>query len=871
MKNNNTDFSARTKISRILFLFSFCFLFLQSYSANIETYNQEKTFTFEMWNKPVKEVLNYIEKNSQFIFFYYNNTIDIKRNVSLSVKDKPITFVLDQLFKGMDVRYEIKDRQISLKKNEGQQYPQSKKQQKRKLIGTVMDASTDDLLVGVSISVKGTPGVGTITDSAGKFSIEVSNNTELEFSYIGYKTEVQPYHPTLTFHLLPDTQLMQEVTISARRPMIEVGPNGLKANVAGTSLARMGSAAEMLPHLPFVTGHNGEYNVMGCGSPVIYINNKKVRDMTELDRIRANEILSAEVITTPGAEYASDVAAVIRLRTIRRRGQGLSGHFNTTYSQGHSANANEYMALNYRTGGLDLFVKGYMAQQNSYGKTTNMNRIKGSAIWQTNKNDVQTHKSQRFSGELGFNYEPDEHHSFGLRYMPETGIGNADRNSSGRTVTRRNDEETDRINFTTAEQIHTGWDHAANAYYAGELGKWNIDFNADYLFKRSHSDQNAMNNDDATVQADSRMRSSLYAAKLVVSAPLWNGRFSFGTEETFTNRHDIFTQNGFSADADDHIKQSVYAAFADYSRSIRHWKLNMGIRYEHQQTDYYEKGIRIDAQSPTYNDIIPVLAASWSHNGKSFSLSYRLRKNNPDYSLLTNSIRYRSKYEYSQGNPLLKTQKTHRFSAGASWNWLYFSAYFSRILNMYTNIIMPYKEDTHPGVLLFATQTIPTTHNYGISFNASPKLGCWEPQLNVNMAFLDMNANKIGITEHRNQPRFYISLDNNFNLPKGWFFNMEGYLSTASRQGFFVTRTEGQINARLSKSFLKETLTITFTANDILRTGYFHFDLYGIDAYMENRIYRDFQRFGLQVSYKFNATKSKYKGTGAGQSEKNRL
>lgn len=207
----------------------------------------------------------------------------------------------------------------------------------------------------------------------------------IRVSYIGYKTEVQPYHPTPTFHLLPDTQLMQEVTISARRPMIEVGPNGLKANVAGTSLARMGSAAEMLPHLPFVTGRNGEYNVMGCGSPVIYINNKKVRDITELERIRANEILSAEVITTPGAEYASDVAAVIRLHTIRRRGQGLSGHFNTTYSQGHSANANEYMALNYRTGGLDLFVKGYLAQQNSYGKTTNMNRIKGSAIWQTNK------------------------------------------------------------------------------------------------------------------------------------------------------------------------------------------------------------------------------------------------------------------------------------------------------------------------------------------------------------------------------------------------------------------------------------------------------------------------------------------------------
>lgn len=827
-----------------------------------------RQFSIELKDKPLPAALKLIEKEGgKNIIFSYNETESYR--VTASIRQKTELEAIGTVLNGIPFICKEREEYFAIQKK-------GRDIRITEIRGQVTNEKNEPLPYSNVLLL--TPGDSTfvngcVTREDGSFLMIAEEGIPylIRVSYIGYKTEVQPCHPTLTFHLLPDTQLMQEVTISARRPMIEVGPNGLKANVAGTSLARMGSAAEMLPHLPFVTGHNGEYNVMGCGSPVIYINNKKVRDMTELDRIRANEILSAEVITTPGAEYASDVAAVIRLRTIRRRGQGLSGHFNTIYSQGHSANANEYMALNYRTGGLDLFVKGYMAQQNSYGKTTNMNRIKGSAIWQTNKNDVQTHKSQRFSGELGFNYEPDEHHSFGLRYMPETGIGNADRNSSGKTVTRRNDEETDRINFTTAEQIHTGWDHAANAYYAGELGKWNIDFNADYLFKRSHSDQNAMNNDDATVQADSRMRSSLYAAKLVVSAPLWNGRFSFGTEETFTNRHDIFTQNGFSADADDHIKQSVYAAFADYSRSIRHWKLNMGIRYEHQQTDYYEKGIRIDAQSPTYNDIIPVLAASWSHNGKSFSLSYRLRKNNPDYSLLTNSIRYRSKYEYSQGNPLLKTQKTHRFSAGASWNWLYFSAYFSRILNMYTNIIMPYKEDTHPGVLLFATQTIPTTHNYGISFNASPKLGCWEPQLNVNMAFLDMNANKIGITEHRNQPRFYISLDNNFNLPKGWFFNMEGYLSTASRQGFFVTRTEGQINARLSKSFLKETLTITFTANDILRTGYFHFDLYGIDAYMENRIYRDFQRFGLQVSYKFNATKSKYKGTGAGQSEKNRL
>lgn len=90
--------------------------------------------------------------------------------------------------------------------------------------------------------------------------------------------------------------------------------------------------------------------------------------------------------------------------------------------------------------------------------------------------------------------------------------------------------------------------------------------------------------------------------------------------------------------------------------------------------------------------------------------------------------------------------------------------------------------------------------------------------------------------------------------------------------GFFVAHTEGQINARISKSMLKDnSLTLALIANDILRTGYYHFNVYGIDSYNGNRIYRDWQRIGIQFSYKFNATKSKYKGTGAGQDEKNRL
>lgn len=217
MKNTSSIFLTRVRMARILFLFSVCFLSLHSYAVNIGAYAQQKNLTIEMRNKTVKEVLDYIEKNSEFIFFYYSKAIDTKRIVSLSVKDQPITVILDQLFKNTDVRYEIKDRQISLKREElpTQQRPQDSKQQKRKLVGTVTDASSSDPLVGVSISVKDSPGTGTITDLDGKFSIEVSNNTELTFSYIGYKQQVLSVGDlgVLKVKMQSDNEVLDEVVV----------------------------------------------------------------------------------------------------------------------------------------------------------------------------------------------------------------------------------------------------------------------------------------------------------------------------------------------------------------------------------------------------------------------------------------------------------------------------------------------------------------------------------------------------------------------------------------------------------------------------------------------------------------------------------
>ncbi|MCD8263921.1 MAG: STN domain-containing protein [Tannerellaceae bacterium] len=102
-------------------IFLLLFLFTGAcFAAN--TYSQETSFSLELKNETVGNVINMIEKNSEFIFFYLNDVLDTNRSVSVRVKDQPVDKILDQLFEGTDITYRISDRQITvLKKRYGSQ------------------------------------------------------------------------------------------------------------------------------------------------------------------------------------------------------------------------------------------------------------------------------------------------------------------------------------------------------------------------------------------------------------------------------------------------------------------------------------------------------------------------------------------------------------------------------------------------------------------------------------------------------------------------------------------------------------------------------------------------------------------------------
>lgn len=715
---------------------------------------------------------------------------------------------------------------------------------------------------------------GCVTQADGSFLMlgEEGVPYSLRASYIGYATATQTIGDKNLIQLLPDAQALEEVTITAERPLIEPSANGLKANVVGTSLAKMGTASEMLSHLPFVTGKDGSYTVLGHGTPEIYINNRKVRDTGELERLRADEIVSAEVITTPGAQYAANVPAVIRIRTIKQHGQGWSGSFRTNYSQGSLARGYGQVNLNYRTGGLDIFGSGYVTRSTFYGNSTSDDRLEASSVWDVHTQKYYNQKTDYFFGTLGFNYDFNERHSIGLRYEPNAPFGNHKKHVYSDVTVKKDGEFLEEMKTKQVNQDKSKWKHSVNAYYTGNIGKWQVDVNADYLFGQSEKLQQITNNEEKAAESTSKVRNYLYAVKAVASTPIGKGHLSIGTEETFTNRHDLFLQSGFSADADNHVKQSSWSAFANYSLPLGKWNLSAGFRYEHQQTDYYENNIYKKEQSPVYNDFIPTLSANYRNGNWNLTLSYKYLKGNPPYSLLSSAINYRSKYEYMTGNPLLEKQQNKAFLLDASWKWIYISTWYNSVKNSITTVSQAYNDETHPGVTIIDYQNIPSARSYGGSITLAPKFGFWQPQATINLSFWDSDLEAIGINYDWNDPYWYFIFDNTFTLPKGWFINVQGTYVPKFKQSASKKKAMGVVDFRLSKSFLKDdALSVTLTANDIFHTQHNAMTAYSISTSTTFTEYYDHQRVGLQLSYKFNATKSKYKGTGAGQSEKSRL
>ena len=844
---------------RIILIIICVFAFVQS---------QAQKVTREYNNVSLSEALRQLNEQTEdyTISFLYNELEDFR--IITSVHRKSIPDAIRQMIGFYPIRMTVENHEIIV------ECPQKTAPRYK---GIVIDEQGQPIAyanIALLSPKDSTLMTGGVSNESGLFVIPCEQRPVLaRVSFVGYKTVYKLCETTEIdeIRIKPDTYTLKNVTVKGHRLLYTPTERGLQVTVQGTPLEQFGSASDMLSHLPLMMGDG---TIAGHGVPEIYINNKKVRDAQELDRLRADEILSAEIITNPGAEYGANVTSVIRLKTIRKTGEGLSGNFSTAYRQGKENYASGNTRLNYRTkNGMDFFGGIYLTHNNQTFSATSEDQLQASSNWDYARNGEWLYHFNYFFGDLGWNWDINEHHSVGIDYTPFSYLGN-------KPDLRRFEEETwqDGIIVESGKAETFTYrkpkvSHSINAYYVGEVGNWGIDFSADYYMAPEDTEMEGGTIGQSGVSSNSKAKNKLIAEKLVITAPVSKGKLTFGEEASGVDRTTDFTQSGYAADNHIHQQTTTWSLFADYSLTLGKFSLTTNLRWQNELNHYDIDGKRNDEMSPNYSIVIPRASVNYKTEKWNHKLSFSTYRNNPSYLRLSSDIHYRSKYEYDMGNPFLKPQTTYQLSWASGWKWLYAEAFYEYNKNTVRSFQYAYDDLNHPGVMIMSYVNSPKRQLYGINLNLSPKVGIWQMNYSASFFFVDEDLEAIGITHKWNGLCTDFTLDNTFTLPHSWMLNVKGSLTPYQESACAQVKTTGFVNFRLNKQLLKDkSLSIAILANDILHTQYTEMTAYsGINIRTQFRQYNDSRRIGIDLSWKFNATKSRYKGSHAGQSERNRL
>lgn len=454
----------------------------------------------------------------------------------------------------------------------------------------------------------------TLTDEKGEFTLaSPTTKAVVRISAIGFTPTYIPFsdNGTCTIRLNADGRLLDEVTVTASRPTTRIVGNALVTDIANSLLAKIGTAADALANVPGIVKDKDGFNVLGKGTPLIYLNGRQLRDLSELDRIRSEEIKSVEVSTNPGARYDATVKAVVKIHTLPRKGDGISLDLNSTYSQSQNVDLLENAGINYRHENLDIFGR---VSYNRYAY------LQDSEINQDNYNDSHWHQSNDYYthgvshnlfAEAGFNYQFNESHSTGLRYQLSATPSDKMWNESASTV-EKNGMPYDKLLTSNFTQIDSRPTQALNGYYLGKIGIAEIDFNADLFFEKrttlTDNNETSSEGNDRLLHSTNDAEKRLLAEKLVVTLPLGGGNLQFGNETSHTFSNDDYWMNDATVVPSSFSKITELNAgtFAEYTYSFQKISLTGGVRHEFVNFNYYENGVKKKNSAATSTTSTPM-------------------------------------------------------------------------------------------------------------------------------------------------------------------------------------------------------------------------------------------------------------------------
>ncbi len=662
------------------------------------------------------------------------------------------------------------------------------------------------------------------------------------------------------------------VVVTASRSVQRLSKGGLITEIKGTTLSDLGTCSDVIAQMPGVINNDGNLEVLGRGTPQIFINGRKVVDKSELDRLSSKEVRTVEVVFNPGAKYGAETKAVILIKTIRKKGDGLSGSLSASGRQAHYFSQSDNLFLNYRTGGLDIFGTFNYDFARRFQTQHNRTIIRSAQDQYLLDSDILIYpETNTYLANVGTNWQINGRHYIGMKYEYKAEPDYKSRWFTDESVTK-NDTEDDKILYETNRTGSYLPVHLVNLYYQGKVNDFSISVNNDYYCRQSFDHQStvetSLHGGETCVGSNNRIRSSMIASKGVAEYSFKGNTLEFGYEVTSTDRRDNFINEGDNMpDADDRIRETTGAGFMAVNIPIKDVELYAGVRYEHTASDYYRNGTLSLEQSRRYGRWFPNLDFTFPIGKAKFTLSYEAKTKRPLYSQLKSSIQYDDRFTYETGNPLLKSEQIHNLSLAGIYRWLFFNATYTHDKNAIVSVIRPYIADTPQNVMTYENFT--HLSRYDIVVSLAPRISLWSPRLRLNLSGQRFSIETSNGIREMNTPILFFNFFNNVSLGDGYNVSVDVTGRTRGDMDVVKLKPSWQINLGASKSM--NDWFFQLLATDLLRTARGSMITYGSRMVLDKWNYSDTQALRLIVRYSFNTTMSKYKGRGAGVAERNRL
>jgi iron complex outermembrane recepter protein len=685
---------------------------------------------------------------------------------------------------------------------------------------------------------------------AGRYLIRVTN-----VGYANYTST--PFEVGSTDITMPAVALskstgdLKDVTVTARRPIVEVKADKMIVNVEGTINSVGNDALELLRKSPGVTvDKDDNISLSGKNGVQVYIDGRPSpltgADLANyLKSLQSAQIEAIELITNPSAKYeAAGNAGIINIRLKRNKSFGANGSVNAGWNIGKFAKYNGGGALNYRNKKWNLF------STYNYNRGNNQNHFN---LFRTTSVDTSfTQRSimrNRYAGhgfKAGADYYADSKNTFGI--MVNGNLSDYTfRNNNHTDIAYIPTNTIDRLllanNRTIGRRRNVNFN--ANYRFADTIGH-TLNVDADYGFYKNKNDQLQPNNiydasgdnfkENETYNMLTPAHIDIYSLKADYEQNLKGGKLSVGTKLSYVKTDNTFqrfniTNSSAFQDNQNNFKytENINAVYVNYNKQYKKGiMIQAGLRAENTHSQGRSQGFRwnyeneekleIDsALDRNYTNLFPSAAITFNKNPmKQWSFTYSRRIDRPSYQQLNPFEFNLDKYTFQRGNTALRPQYTNSFGITNTYkSKLTTTLNYSHVTDVFS--IVPDNEGSRGFIMTknVATQNI-------VSLNVSmPFQYKWYSifaNLNTYYSHFKGDIGK-GYKVNLDVISFNTYAQQTFKLGKKTTAELSSFYTAPSIwQGTLKSKEMWGIDVGLQQTILKGKATIKTSVTDIFKT-----------------------------------------------------